>query len=319
MSGFNEQLYIGLYKQGKDDMFLAQKFNKSKRTIERINQRLRSEDKIAYRKEMMPDLYEHNNAKILLFDIETSPMLGWVWGLFKQFISLDQLALDWNVLCYAGKWLGTEEVFTDAIINYQNDFTPFDIDDYGVISSVWELFNEADTVVAHNAGGFDCGCLNAKFVEHGFPPPRPYKIIDTLKVAKAKFKFTSNKLEYLSKKLGFSGKLEHEGFNLWKKCMYSDLDAWSRMVDYNKVDVIQLEGVYLKLRSWDSRHPDVIIENDKIKCKTCGSANLEKNEKPYQTAVSHYNLYKCRDCGSWNRSRYNIKTKDEMKNTLMGL
>jgi predicted RNA-binding Zn-ribbon protein involved in translation (DUF1610 family) len=48
-------------------------------------------------------------------DIENSPHLGHVWGLWQQNISLAQLQESAYVMCYAAKWLGEEFVFFDSL------------------------------------------------------------------------------------------------------------------------------------------------------------------------------------------------------------
>jgi len=312
----HEDVYIEYYNKGMEDDELAKIFKTSKRSIERFNNQLRKEGKIKYRKDMILDCV-NEKAKILIFDIETTPIRAWVWGLFKQFVSLDQIDQDWQVLCYAGKWLDKDEIITDSLINYEDEFTPETLDDFGVISTIWQLFDEADFVIAHNGSRFDCTKINARFLYHGFPPPKPYKVIDTLKIAKAKFNLTSNKLDYISKYLGSEGKMKHEGFNLWLRCMNADKDAWKTMINYNIQDVVELETVYLKLRSWDSIHPSVaVFHSDEVKrCDKCDSTNIEEKGLTH-TNVSSYILYQCKDCKGWLRSRYNERPKEVMKNTL---
>ena len=56
--------------------------------------------------------------KILSLDIETAPMVGTFWGLWKQNIGLNQIAEDWYILCYAAKWLDTEDVVYDSLVEY---------------------------------------------------------------------------------------------------------------------------------------------------------------------------------------------------------
>jgi len=48
--------------------------------------------------------------------------------------------------------------------------------------------------------------INSAFLECGFPPLK-YKVVDTLTVARQNFKFSSNKLAYLNKKLGIRNKI----------------------------------------------------------------------------------------------------------------
>ena len=43
--------------------------------------------------------------KILLFDVETAPMRAYVWGRWKQNISLNETISEWYMLCWSAKWL----------------------------------------------------------------------------------------------------------------------------------------------------------------------------------------------------------------------
>ena len=43
--------------------------------------------------------------KILVFDIETSPLKAFVWSRWKQNIYLDQTISEWFAISWAAKWL----------------------------------------------------------------------------------------------------------------------------------------------------------------------------------------------------------------------
>ena len=58
--------------------------------------------------------------RILIFDIETSPELGYVWGRFKQFLAPVQVKQRSFMLTWSAKWLGEEEIMDDAIF-YSRD------------------------------------------------------------------------------------------------------------------------------------------------------------------------------------------------------
>ena len=45
------------------------------------------------------------DAKILIFDIETSPMEAYAWGTFKENIPIQRIKKDWFVMTWAAKWL----------------------------------------------------------------------------------------------------------------------------------------------------------------------------------------------------------------------
>ena len=169
--------------------------------------------------------------KILLLDIETSPNTAHVWGLWQQNVSINQLMESSYVLCYAAKWLNSDEMLFDSVQQSKPK---------AMLKGIHGLLNEADAVVHYNGTKFDIPTLNKEFLLHRYAPPSPYKQIDLLRVVRSQFRFPSNKLDYVAQRLGLGQKHAHEGHELWVKCMNGDKDAWKRMADYNIQDVILL-------------------------------------------------------------------------------
>ena len=93
--------------------------------------------------------------------------------------------------------------------------------------------------------------------------------------------------------------------------------AWAEMKEYNIQDIDTLEEVYLKLRPWDSVHPNigVNIEADSHVCSKCGSKHIKQDGYTY-TNVSKYELYKCDDCGGFSRGRKSKLDKEKGKKLL---
>lgn len=258
----------------------------------------------------------NNHAKILILDIETAPNAGFVWGLWKQNVGLNQLISEWYILSWCAKWLGQNKaVYMDG--RGQKDVS----NDVHMLQELWYMLNNADIVVAHNAVRFDVKKINARFFAAGMNPPSPYKIVDTLLIAKAKFAFTSNKLEYLTKKFNKCyTKLSHgkyPGQELWTQVMLDNLDAWHEMQEYNVYDVYALEELYIKLRTWDDRHPNVnvYVADETVRCVVCGSDDLSSRGY-YHTNSGKYNRLRCNHCGKWNRTRYTINTTEKRKSLL---
>lgn len=239
-----------------------------------------------------------DNAKILLFDLETSPILANVWGVRKQFIQPNQIIRDLTILTYAAKWLGKPEIISGTAQDEE------DFDDFIIVEELWHLLDEADIIVAHNLNKFDKKKINARFLVHGMTPPSPYKSVDTLTIAKTNFGTTYHRLDFLARFIGSDGKMEHEGMELWNKCMKGDETAWKTMLEYNEKDVLELEKVYLAIRSWNSRHPSIGIfkEDPSMCCTKCGSKNIEYKKDTY-TNTRVFKLYQCNDCNGWSRSR----------------
>jgi len=46
------------------------------------------------------------DPRVLIFDIETSPMVAYVWGRRDQNVALNQIKDEWYVIAWAAKWLG---------------------------------------------------------------------------------------------------------------------------------------------------------------------------------------------------------------------
>lgn len=243
--------------------------------------------------------------KILLLDIETAPNTAHVWGLFKQNIAINQLQESSYVLCWAAKWLNEDGVYFSSV----HDTTP-DM----MLSEIHMLLDKADAVIHYNGTKFDIPTLNKEFLLQGFPPPSPVKQIDLLKVARNKFKFPSNKLDYVAKALGFTGKTKHTGHELWIKCMAGDTEAWKLMEEYNRNDVVLLEQVYHKLKPWITNHANHGLYNDNnLVCPNCGGNHYHKRGFAY-THAGKYQRYQCNGCKNWFRSK-----KAEHTNTFVNI
>ena len=53
--------------------------------------------------------------KILILDIETSPLKAYVWKRWKENISLDQTISEWFMLCWSAKWLFSAETMSCSV------------------------------------------------------------------------------------------------------------------------------------------------------------------------------------------------------------
>jgi len=260
-----------------------------------------------------------NRPKILILDIETSPKLGYIWSLWDNNVSLSQLVGDTYTLCWCAKWLEDDYVYYDSLHYHKKMWDKEPENDIKILESVWKMLDEADYVMAHNVR-FDVGTLNSRFIQQGMKPPSKYKTIDTLRIAKQNFKFTSNKLEYLASVLTEDSKMDAGGFSTWRDiCLNKCTEAFDHMVEYNIKDVEVLEEVYLKLRSWDSKAPALPLSGglDEMSCNACGSSKVNKNGS-YSTNTQKYQKYKCGDCGHSMRGAKALKTHSkEQKNNLL--
>src|ERR1700733_5194536 len=190
---------------------------------------------------------KHETAKIAFVDIETAPSLGYVWAKWET--NVIDFKKDWYMLSYAVKWAHENRVIVRGLCDYPGYKSNVE-DDSKLVTDLWKVFDEADILIAHNGDSFDILKANTRFILHKLPPPSPYKTIDTLKVARAAFKFDSNKLDDLGHYFGIGRKLPHTGFHLWMGCMKGDPASWKLMKRYNGHDVELLEKLYYLVRAW---------------------------------------------------------------------
>lgn len=229
--------------------------------------------------------------KILLLDIETSPIIGYTWTVYEA--NVIKVIEPSRVMCVSFKWLNDPEVVT---------YDAEDDEEKNLLKFVRDVLDEAEVIVAHNGDQFDIKKLNTRFIRYNIPPPSPFKTVDTLKSAKKFFKFESNSLDNLGGYLDEGRKASTGGFKLWEDCLAGDPEAWQKMRDYNVADVLLLEKVYLRLRPYISNHPSVVTPNAGV-CPSCSSSRTQKRGW-YYTSVARKQRYVCLDCRSWSLGAY---------------
>lgn len=255
--------------------------------------------------------------KVLIFDIETAPILGHVWSLWENNVSLNQIVADWHVLSWSAKWLDDPP----TKIMYDDQSKEKNIaDDKRLLQGIWDLLNEADVVITQNGKNFDQKKLNARFVLNRMKPPGTFKHIDTKILASKHFGFTSNKLEYMTDKLCVKyKKLKHKefpGHEMWVECLAGNQKAWKEMEIYNKHDVLALEELYHILIPWDNTiNFNLYHDEEKHVCK-CGSESFHKNGF-YYTSAGKFQKHKCKQCGAEHRDKTNLFSKEKRASLTM--
>ena len=254
--------------------------------------------------------------KILIFDIETTPMEVYVWKLWKNVISPDMVIKDRSMLSWSAKWLFDDHIMGQRVAAQEAR----DRTDLSILSDLWHLLNDADIVVAHNGNSFDVKISNARFAVAGLFPPMPYKVIDTLTHSKRVFGFPSYKLDCLNSYFNLDLKMDHEGMDLWKACVNGSEKALDTMLKYNKRDVTILEELYLKIRPWMKGHVNVglYIDTDETLCTNCGNDDLTWGGY-YFTPAGKYKAFRCDKCGAIGRSRISDLDKETRARLLLSV
>lgn len=250
-----------------------------------------------------------SDMKILVLDIETSPNLVYAWGLFNQFIGINQIVEPTYIMSWAAKWAG-EKRMTFRMC-----------EDVDFLDRVWTMIDEADAVVHYNGKSFDMKHLNREFAEAGLSPPHSPPDIDLLTVVKKNFKFPSNKLEYVAQQLLGEGKVGTGGMGLWIACLNGEAWAWKKMKEYNIGDVELTERLYFKIRGWIANHPNhglFVKDQENPVCRNCSSEHVvRKGIQMRTTGVMAYQRLKCRDCGANLRGRVAVKGKRKVSQQVL--
>lgn len=251
---------------------------------------------------------KEDKIKVLFWDIETLPSVSFHWDHWGVNIPIMSHTIsDGFMLSHAWSWGVDGEIHSSIL-------TPEEVlakDDSRLVLEMHSLFQNADVIVAHNGKKFDVKKANAAFLKLGLKPPKPYKVIDTVKIAKKFFSLPSYSLAYLCKALNLPHqKIQTEGFSLWRDCFYGDPAALKTMETYNRGDIPTLVALYLKLRPWgnDGVNFSALSGGTGLICPNCGGSDtFEESTVPFGNKLSP--VHRCNTCGA-NARLVITKSKD---------
>jgi len=243
--------------------------------------------------------------KILFFDIETAPMLSFIWSPLTEYVGDHMSVKESFMLGWAAKWWGSDAVIADFLSSDE----AIAQDDDRVLVSLADLIREADIVVAHNADRFDMPEVNGRLLRAGLEPLGPVDTIDTLKLAKASFRLPYNNLNYLAQTLGLGEKIPTT-FKLWRECYAGNKAALEEMQDYCANDTVLLESVF------DAMIPHVkrlrrLFDNLGMQCPYCGDEDWQSRGYK-RTQAGLFQQFQCNSCGRYSRKRKSEKEKGDM-------
>ncbi len=246
--------------------------------------------------------------RILVLDIETSPLVSYHWRTRDENIGMEQIKEDTTILCFAAQWLGEKRVHWFGTGGRGAAKVR---DDRAVMRRLWWFLDKADVVIGHNIKQFDLKRIRSRMLELGMKPYSPVRPVDTLSESFRNFGHTFNKLAWVTRKqkLKKSEHPEFPGISLWVAVLKDMRKAWRVMRDYNIRDVTANAQYYLDIRPWIEGHPNVGIyktDSDKPTCPRCGGE--EMNSWGYISAqMNRYHRYMCRSCGGYARGRMPVR------------
>jgi DNA polymerase elongation subunit (family B) len=236
-----------------------------------------------------------SQIKRLFFDIETSPNIGLFWTAgFKLNITPESIIKERAIICICYKWAGEDKVYS---LHWDTNQ-----DDKKLLEKFIAVANEADELVGHNGDRFDLPWIRTRCLFHRIPVFPTYTTLDTLKNARSKFKFNSNKLDYIAKFLGI-GQKTHTGYDLWKKVVLDkDKESLAYMIEYCKNDVELLEQVYNEMSTYipSKTHHGVANGGEKYSCPECGSNDMKFSQKRYTAAGTPRIQMQCNSCHKYH-------------------
>lgn len=237
--------------------------------------------------------------KIILWDTEVSTALVKGYGPKWDFKCVEEVRPQ-QLMCYSWKELDARATHFVSM---------HDFDTYKeFIQSLADLLDEADISIAHNGIHFDDKMANTFFITQGVDRPSMRKSVDTCRVARSKFRFSSNKLDDLGTFLGVGEKVSISLIGIEDDFLDGKRQAIRDMKRYNVQDVILLEKIYKKLLPYIDNHPNIgMYARQEGICSHCGSINLQKRGiKPRGTGLVQW--YFCNDCRGWSTDR--VVTRD---------
>lgn len=246
--------------------------------------------------------------KILLLDIETSPLTAHIWRPTDQYVPMDRLQQDSFMINWGAKWVGEEKV-TSGLVTSKEALMR---DDSRIVPPLADLIRKADYAVGHNINGFDLPKINARVAGLDLEPLGPVRTIDTLQLAKKNLQIAYNKLDYLGEYFGLGRKIKTD-MELWLRCLRGETQALREMRAYNVQDVHLLEAVMEKLKPHCRNFPRLFDADhqDERLCLFCGGTfETMQRRGYYRTQASTMVKFQCvnvlpngKICGKYSRAR----------------
>jgi len=229
--------------------------------------------------------------KRLFFDIETSPNIGLFFEAgYKKNIGYESILKERAIICICYKWEDQTEVGSLHWDLHQSDKK--------MLEQFIKIANSADELVGHNGDNFDIKWIRTRCLFHKIDMFPTYTTIDTLKVSRSKFKFNSNRLDYIGQFLGIGKKIKTD-YSLWKEILLNKSSKhMALMIKYCQQDVKLLEKVYKKMSSHiaPKTHFGVIFKSDTKDCPECGSDDYTKKGTKYSATGYKRVQYQCKTC-----------------------
>lgn len=252
--------------------------------------------------------------KVLIYDIETTPLLTYVWRLGEQVIYHHQLVKPWdkyNIICISYMW-DTDIKAKTIHWDYKKQ------DSAKVVREFDKIIKKADIALGKNSDRFDVKHINAQRLIHNLPPlPQWMDYTDDVeKQIRKHFILPSYGLDYISKEFGMGGKVKMD-FQDWVDILEKkNKKSFQKMCYYNRKDVEDTKAIWNKIKPYIKPKFNMSVFYGDIRCTNCGGQNVRKDGTRIKNQSTYQELY-CKDhygyAGRVLLNDKNIKLLEELK------
>ena len=240
-----------------------------------------------------------HKPRILYYDIETTPLMAYVWRCGKQVVRHPQLVKGqdtYNIICITYCWNDGKPAKALTWDYKTQDCTQ-------MIEQFDKIIQQADITIGKNSDSFDVKHINTQRMIAGLPglPEWSMYTDDLQKQMKKHFYLPSYTLDYFSEMLGLGGKIKME-FADWihivEQTRGEGKKRFEKMVTYGKKDVEDTRAIWEHCEKHFTPRFNTAILNGGHSCKTCGSNNIRKNGTRF-TGTTKYQSFYCNDHGGY--------------------
>lgn len=230
--------------------------------------------------------------KILFYDIETKPLLAYIWRLGEQVVYHSQLAkwgYRYDIICISYAWNDGKPA---KVIHWDYDKQ----DSSRVIKEFDKIIRQADITIGKNSDRFDIKHINSQRLIHDLPPlPQWMNYTDDLeKQIRKHFVFPSYSLDYISKELGLGGKLKMEMQDWVDIVEKRSRASFQKMLKYNRKDVEDTRTLWNRIQPHVTPKFNMATFYGDFRCINCGGTDLKRNGIRYKGKTVYQEFF-CRD------------------------
>jgi hypothetical protein len=198
----------------------------------------------------IPPIHVRTGANILYIDLEVSFTEVYNYGLKvpSKYISPENLIHPYYIIGWSASYMHETKIYHDVI-------SPQDAikwSDAVILPRLFELMQSADIIAGHNVDSYDIKRANTRFFVNGMGAVTDKKTLDTLKIARRKFAFESNRLSYICEVLGLRGKDDITRAD-WLAVLTGDAKVIKKIERYNINDVRIGKNVLKKMQAYSGK------------------------------------------------------------------